>query len=503
VQDLGSRFFNWLLPNRFHGDPEQRFRAELVLGFGAFELLGAAMFSLAESTMGAPAIGVIYGLAVPPMFAILVWVRRGGNATHAGTAFTAVLLIAISAVNFGSGGRAIGANISLPTVALFAVLMSSPRAGLIWTSLVVAEIVIVSVLRHGGYDAPIKTDPHWVSYAIDRVPLLLSLLSALIGVVTLRVLNHFRTDLEQANATESAARVIAADTAARLADFAEIAADGFWETDSTLRLIYVSPSFAQAMGLDAAQMIGLTPAQAYKKRFPDAPDLSRYMDPMQAREPFANQLLPSIDRAGQARVLLNHGRPAHDSEGNFIGYRGAVQDITELKKVENELRVLTQTDSLTGLANRSRFTTRLAGAIARSEQTGKLVALVFLDLDHFKTINDSLGHKAGDLVLQEFARRLTRCVRPTDTVARLAGDEFVMVLEGLHRAEDAVAVVNKILSAVKPGFDILGQGLEVSASIGMALRRSGELDGENLLRRADEALYSAKAAGRGTFRVTG
>jgi diguanylate cyclase (GGDEF)-like protein/PAS domain S-box-containing protein len=502
VQDLTSRFFDWLLPARYQGDPELRFRAELVLGFGAFELLGAAMFSVAELAWGAPAIGVIYTLAMPPMFAILVWARRGGNATHAGTAFTAVLLVAITAVNFGTGGRAIGANISLPTVVLFGVLMSSPRAGLVWTSLVVAEIVVVSFLRHGGYDAPIKTDPHWVGYAIDRVPLLLSLISALIGVVTLRVLSHFRTHLELARATESTAHANAANSAARFADFAEIAADGFWETDPLLRLSYVSPSFAQTMGLEVTQMIGLTPVQSFLLRFPDAPDLSRYMEPMHARQSFDSQLLRTIDRAGKARVLLNHGRPAYDSEGNFIGYRGAVQDITELKKVERELRILTQIDSLTGLANRSRFNARLVDAIARSERTGELMALAFLDLDRFKSINDSLGHKAGDLVLQEFAKRLTHCMRQIDTVARLAGDEFVIVLEGLHRAEDATTVAKKILSAMKPNFDILGQGIEVSATIGIAVRRTGEVDGENLLRRADEALYVAKAAERGTFRVT-
>jgi diguanylate cyclase (GGDEF)-like protein/PAS domain S-box-containing protein len=619
-----SWVFDRLLRHRGSDDPEIRFRTELVLGFGAFELLGAVMFALAELSLGTPAVGVIYALASIPMFAILVRVWRGGDATRGGIAVLAVLFVAISAVNFGAGGRAIGANLSLPTLVLFAVLMSTPRAGLIWTALVIAEIIGIAFLRRSHYDFPIKPNMPWVAHAVDRVPLLLSLISALIGSVTLRALDHYRSRLEWARTTEAMARKAAAETAARFADFAEVVADGYWETDDRLRLTYVSARFAQAFGLPAAQMIGLTPEQAYRLRFPEAPDLSAHMAPLLARKPFREQLLQTLDHADRKRILLNQGRPIHDDRGKFAGFRGAVQDITEkkvaeralrdsehrlrlvtdntpalisyidtqrifrfnnstyaqwlgrplteitgrpvadvydattyrmiephidralkgervdfemepqgsrvrhvrvtyvpefdggdkvlgifgmvhdvteLKKIEGELRILAEIDSLTGMANRNRFNARLATAIEHSVLTGEIMALLFLDLDDFKAINDSLGHAGGDQVLQEFARRLSHCVRPNDTVARLAGDEFVIVVEGLRHPEDVGIVAEKIIAIMAEDFSVMGQVRQVTASVGIAIRRPDELDGEPIMRRADSALYAVKSSGRGKFRI--
>lgn len=626
VRDSFAWLFDRLLPERSREDATLRFRAELIMGFGAFELLATAVFSAAELSLGTPAIGLIYAVSCVPMFAILAWARSGGDVNRAGSAFMTVLFLSISAVNFGAGGRAIGANIALPTVVLFGVLMSSPRVGLFWTLAVVVEILIVAGLRRSGYVFPIQPNMVWVGHAIDRVPLFLSLVSALIAVVILRALTDFRTSLEQARATEASAREVAAYNAARFVDFAEIAADGFWETDADLRLTYVSPSFAEAMGLAPEQMLGLTPEQAYRVRFPELPDLTAYMAPLRAHEPFDGQLLQMVNRAGYQRVLLNQGLPIRDDRGAFLGYRGAVQDvtaqraaekalrgserrlrlitdhlpafivhvdrderytfanaytgqtmavapstivgkrlievlgptyyaevkphvdavlrgetqrfeivreyagdrryhfdstyvpdvdaagnvvgfyvmssdITQLKRVEEELRNLSEIDGLTGLANRTRLNTVLTDAVARSERSGKTMALTFLDIDRFKSINDSLGHHAGDLVLQEFARRLSRCTRQTDLVARLAGDEFVIVLEGMHAPEGMEIVAQKILAAMTPPFDILEQSLPLSASIGIAYRRPGEHDCDELFRRADAALYAAKAAGRGTYRI--
>jgi diguanylate cyclase (GGDEF)-like protein len=129
------------------------------------------------------------------------------------------------------------------------------------------------------------------------------------------------------------------------------------------------------------------------------------------------------------------------------------------------------------------------------------MALVFLDLDRLKEINDRFGHQGGDLALQEFARRIQRCVRDSDMVARLAGDEFVIVLESLHAPEGVAVVANKLVAALASAFDIDGVACPLSASIGIAVRRDDEFDGEALLHRADGALYDAKTAGRGGFRI--
>lgn len=195
--------------------------------------------------------------------------------------------------------------------------------------------------------------------------------------------------------------------------------------------------------------------------------------------------------------------PEIDSEGRVESVYGLVHDITQIKQVEEELRRLAQFDPLTGLANRRRFEERMHEAIARSERSGDTLALLFLDLDRFKRINDSLGHKTGDRVLQEFAARLLASVRQTDTVARLAGDEFVIVLENLHphtAREEVDVVARKILAAMSPSLRVDDAIVGLSTSIGIALRVPGEIDAPALLQRADAALYAAKHAGRGTWR---
>ena len=190
-----------------------------------------------------------------------------------------------------------------------------------------------------------------------------------------------------------------------------------------------------------------------------------------------------------------------DEGGRLTGFLGIGNDITRRKEAEATVHRMARFDTLTGLPNRNAFDDRLTEAIARSERSGQAMALLFLDMDRFKAINDTFGHHGGDLALQEFARRLQHCVRETDTVARLAGDEFVIVLESLHDASEAAAVATKIMAAMTEPMRILDAQRVFSASIGIAVRRAGETDGEALLRRADAALYKVKETGRGRFLV--
>jgi diguanylate cyclase (GGDEF)-like protein/PAS domain S-box-containing protein len=191
--------------------------------------------------------------------------------------------------------------------------------------------------------------------------------------------------------------------------------------------------------------------------------------------------------------------PQFDEQHQLSGVCGMINDITALKLVENQLRVLARHDTLTGLPNRNQFDEKLAEAMARSRRSGHAMALMFLDIDHFKSINDTLGHHSGDEVLCEFARRLLHSVRQTDTVSRLAGDEFVIILEGLQLPAESTKVAAKIITAMRTDFDVLGVPRQVSTSIGIAVGKITDNDGSALLRRADEALYAAKAAGRNTF----
>ena len=185
-----------------------------------------------------------------------------------------------------------------------------------------------------------------------------------------------------------------------------------------------------------------------------------------------------------------------DSTGAITGYLGVGYDITLQREAEARLHRLAKTDTLTGLANRREFEERLRRETDRCAETGQSMALLFLDLDNFKAINDSLGHHCGDLVLQEFARRLLALVRAHDTVARFAGDEFVIILAPLRHPDGATHVADKIVDAMRNPFQLPHLAHPVSTSIGIAIYQPGDT-AEKMLQRADKELYKVKASGGG------
>lgn len=190
------------------------------------------------------------------------------------------------------------------------------------------------------------------------------------------------------------------------------------------------------------------------------------------------------------------------SRGDEVGALSrAFHSLTRLRaRADAEMARLASTDSLTGLYNRRRFEGELDQALLRAHRTGAGVAVAYLDIDRFKLINDTHGHATGDLVLIEFARRLRATVRATDTVARLAGDEFVVLFEHLGGSDELAALGRKIVEAMRPPFQAGDVRLGVTTSVGLAVAAAGS-HRDALLRQADEALYAAKAAGRDGYRV--
>lgn len=177
-----------------------------------------------------------------------------------------------------------------------------------------------------------------------------------------------------------------------------------------------------------------------------------------------------------------------------------VRDITERKLAENRLHRLAHFDVLTGLPNRALFYGTLQSTLALSQQNGWNVAVLFIDLDHFKNINDTLGHACGDVLLLQFGERLAQCVRLRDTVGRLGGDEFAIILVMPKDVQGAVLVANKIKQALRTPFLLKGHEVVVTASIGIALSPVDTTDHDTIIRFADTAMYRAKLAGRDTFR---
>jgi diguanylate cyclase (GGDEF)-like protein/PAS domain S-box-containing protein len=206
---------------------------------------------------------------------------------------------------------------------------------------------------------------------------------------------------------------------------------------------------------------------------------------------------------GVNRFLHTVYIPDVQPDGTVAGIYAVSTDVTASKKVEIQLQDLAHVDSLTGLPNRRRFEEKLHEAVARSRRDQRPMALMFLDVDHFKRINDTLGHAGGDAVLREFARRLQRSIRVTDTAARFAGDEFVVILEGLHAGENAHAVAGNIVSELQPPFVFDDRQLSVTTSIGIAVFSGENVSAELAIAKADDALYRAKDAGRNTFVVSG
>jgi diguanylate cyclase (GGDEF)-like protein/PAS domain S-box-containing protein len=194
--------------------------------------------------------------------------------------------------------------------------------------------------------------------------------------------------------------------------------------------------------------------------------------------------------------------PDIEPDGTVRGLHGLTTDVTATKLNELRLANLARHDALTGLPNRRHFEEVLDEAVARAKRSLRPMALLFLDIDHFKQINDTHGHEAGDEVLQAFATRLRSAVRSTDTVSRLAGDEFTVILEGLMAEHEAETVALKITEAIKPRV-MLKSGCEIalSSSIGVAVYNAEAGDPATLVGTADRALYAAKAAGRATHRT--
>jgi len=187
--------------------------------------------------------------------------------------------------------------------------------------------------------------------------------------------------------------------------------------------------------------------------------------------------------------------------GELTHYVSVTRDITVLKQNERQLKQLAFYDSLTGLPNRALFNDRLGVALARSHRDGGVVAVMCIDLDHFKYVNDTLGHPAGDRLLIEIAQRIGRCVREVDTVARMGGDEFMVMLTDVRGEGEAVAVAERIVEAVGRPVELDGETVYVGASVGVSLCPRDGADAGTLHKTADLAMYEAKHGGRGQVRV--
>jgi len=206
-----------------------------------------------------------------------------------------------------------------------------------------------------------------------------------------------------------------------------------------------------------------------------------------------------IRKDGQRRQVESSISLIRDAKGEAIGFRGIIRDVTEKKKAEETIHHMAYHDFLTGLPNRLLFSDRLNVAMAQARRQRVKIALMLLDLDKFKAINDTLGHETGDILLRKVGKRLTELVREGDTAARMAGDEFTLLLYNITDDKDVAVIATKVLDVFQNPFNCDGHKLYITPSIGIAIYPDHGLDMLSLLNHADQAMYRAKQKGNGYY----
>jgi diguanylate cyclase (GGDEF)-like protein/PAS domain S-box-containing protein len=266
--------------------------------------------------------------------------------------------------------------------------------------------------------------------------------------------------------------------------------------DTEMRYQFANALYEEWFGLTRDQMLGRTVRDALGAEFFSL----RKKDLRRCLEGHAVDVELEVSKGDETRILHSAYIP-HIRDGVVIGAYVLSTDVTAAREYETQLKALANTDPLTDLLNRRGYELQLAAAIGRAKRKHGAIALMYLDIDHFKQINDTYGHAAGDEMLKAFAGRLRAAVRASDTVCRLAGDEFTIVLEGVRSPEECASIAATIVGAMQPPFSIGGLPLPVTASIGVAWSNGEQAAAATLSEDADAALYRAKAAGRNRFEL--
>jgi diguanylate cyclase (GGDEF)-like protein/PAS domain S-box-containing protein len=283
-------------------------------------------------------------------------------------------------------------------------------------------------------------------------------------------------------------------------DILDNAGEGVVVYDHDLRYLLWNRFMEELTGLKASEALGHQTLSVLPQLREQGVD-GMVRRALEGEEVFSPDMRYEMERTGRSGWISMVFRPRRDDAGAIVGVIGLVRDVTERKAVEQQIEYQAYHDALTGLANRRLFQEHLALALALAQRRMKRVGVLFLDLDHFKVVNDSLGHSVGDALLRQIAQRLRGAVREGDTVARVGGDEFTIVLQELADPHDAAAVAEKVLSTVAAPIQVNGHQLYVTTSIGISVSPEDGDDAESLLRSADAAMYRAKAAGRNTCQL--
>ena len=313
-----------------------------------------------------------------------------------------------------------------------------------------------------------------------------------------RILAFERQDAVMIVARDVTERVRAEEGLRLAATVFETTAEAIMVTGADNRIKVVNPAFTAITGYASEEVVGKSPMILQSGHH--GPDFYKELWASVKTTGCWEGEIWNRRKNGEVYPEWLYITAIEDNQQNIIEYVGVFSDITQRKQSEEKIRRQANYDALTGLPNRALFLDRLRAAIASARRENGKVALLFIDLDRFKVVNDTLGHTIGDKLLGQAAARLTACVREVDTVARLGGDEFTMILEDVGRGQDAAIVAEKIIESLSEPFWLDGNEVFIGGSVGITLFPTDAGDAATMLRNADMAMYRSKQAGRSVYR---
>jgi diguanylate cyclase (GGDEF)-like protein/PAS domain S-box-containing protein len=321
--------------------------------------------------------------------------------------------------------------------------------------------------------------------------------AAIVGLVALVLLRH-RRRLEHAVTQARTASIALRDSEARYRTVVEGVREVIFRLDTDGRLSLLNHAWAELTGHPVADSIG-RPVLDFIH--PDDRELSNDLArpvAMGQVEEYRHEF--RLVRPGGGDIWVEaHARATHHDDGRFSGMSGTLMDVTARRELEGRLVIQAFHDDLTGLANRALFKDRVEHALAPRSKVSRLVGLLFLDLDRFKTVNDSLGHTVGDGLLIAIGGRLQAAMRPEDTIARLGGDEFAILVEDVSGPQQVLELAERISGTFDTPFRAAEREITIRCSIGVVVASGAQRSADDLLRDADVAMYRAKVSGRGSY----
>ncbi|MFN4114364.1 MAG: EAL domain-containing protein [Sphingomonadaceae bacterium] len=328
---------------------------------------------------------------------------------------------------------------------------------------------------------------------------LLAFAGLALATVVSAAISRYQAQLDRQREVEEEAKARVRERAQSiLADYEETGQGWFWETDRRGQLTYLSASVAKALGKTRKALLGRPLTNLFDLLDSSADGERTLTFHLSARSSFQD-LAVRAAVCSEERWWSINGRPIYDGFGNFCGFRGSGTDLTEKKRSQENATRLAQFDSLTGLANRHNMSQMLEKILSSPHPRDRECAIMLLDLDRFKNVNDTLGHPAGDALLKQVSQRLQRSVGKMGQCGRLGGDEFKVIIPGRSPHEQLGELAQEIIRQLSQPYSIEGQRVVIGASVGIAISPDNGVTSETIIRNADLALYAAKDGGRGRF----